>query len=70
MPVITIEAAKLTKEQKRKLVKDLTTSASTIMNIPEQAFFVFVKENETDNIGVAGRLLADSDVNNPLKSEK
>ncbi|OAZ40268.1 4-oxalocrotonate tautomerase DmpI [Paenibacillus polymyxa] len=48
MPVITIEAAKLTKEQKRKLVKDLTTSASTIMNIPEQAFFVFVRENELD----------------------
>ncbi|AIY07102.1 4-oxalocrotonate tautomerase DmpI [Paenibacillus polymyxa] len=70
MPVITIEAAKLTKEQKRKLVKDLTTSASTIMNIPEQAFFVFVRENELDNIGVAGRILADKAVNNPLKSEE
>lgn len=59
MPVITIEAAKLTKEQKRKLVKELTTSASDIMNIPEQSFFVFIKENEIDNIGVAGKLLAD-----------
>jgi 4-oxalocrotonate tautomerase len=39
MPVITIEAAKLTKEQKRKLVKDLTASASTIMNLPEQSFY-------------------------------
>ncbi|AKG34795.1 4-oxalocrotonate tautomerase DmpI [Paenibacillus durus] len=63
MPVITIEAAKLTKEQKRKLVNELTASASNIMNIPEQAFFVFVKENERDNIGVAGQLLADRDDN-------
>ncbi|MGV6936719.1 4-oxalocrotonate tautomerase DmpI [Paenibacillus sp. CMM36] len=70
MPVITIEAAKLTKEQKRKLVKDLTTSASTIMNIPKQAFFVFVRENELDNIGVAGRILADKAVNSPLKNEE
>ncbi|MBD8847275.1 4-oxalocrotonate tautomerase DmpI [Priestia megaterium] len=59
MPVITIEAAKLTKEQKRKLVKELTTSAANIMNLPEQAFYVFVKENEKDNIGVAGQLLSD-----------
>ncbi|KQU25061.1 MULTISPECIES: 4-oxalocrotonate tautomerase DmpI [Priestia] len=59
MPVITIEAAKLTKEQKRRLVKELTTSAANIMNLPEQAFYVFVKENEKDNIGVAGQLLSD-----------
>jgi 4-oxalocrotonate tautomerase len=59
MPVITIEAAKLTKEQKRNLVKELTTSAENIMNLPEQTFYVFVKENEIDNIGVAGQLLSD-----------
>jgi 4-oxalocrotonate tautomerase len=59
MPVITIEAAKLTKEQKGKLVKELTTSAANIMKLPEQTFYVFVKENERDNIGVAGQLLSD-----------
>lgn len=59
MPVITIEGGKLTKEQKSKLVKELTTSAAKIMNAPEQAFFVFVKENDEDNIGVGGRLLSD-----------
>ncbi|MBE5102326.1 4-oxalocrotonate tautomerase DmpI [Priestia aryabhattai] len=59
MPVITIEAATLTKEQKRKLVKELTTSAANIMNVPEQAFYVFLKENEKENIGVAGQLLSD-----------
>ncbi|MBE5101601.1 4-oxalocrotonate tautomerase DmpI [Priestia aryabhattai] len=59
MPVITIEAAKLTKEQKGKLVKELTTSAANIMNLPEQTFYVFIKENEKENIGVAGQLLSD-----------
>ena len=29
------------------------------MDLPEQAFFVFVKENDRDNIGVAGELLSD-----------
>lgn len=59
MPVITVEAPKLTKEQKRKLVKELTASAANTMDLPEQDFFVFVKENDRDNIGVAGELLSD-----------
>ncbi|SFB63012.1 4-oxalocrotonate tautomerase [Cohnella sp. OV330] len=59
MPVITIEAAKLTMEQKRSLAKELTASASKIMNVSEQALYVFIKENETENIGVAGQLIAD-----------
>ncbi|MED4213205.1 tautomerase family protein [Priestia megaterium] len=59
MPVITVEASKLTKEQKRKLIKELTTSATNTMDLPEQAFFVFIKENDRDNIGVAGELLSD-----------
>lgn len=58
MPVITVEAAKLSKEQKIKLVKELTASAANIMNIPEQAFVVLVKENSTENIGVGGQLLS------------
>lgn len=59
MPVITIEAARLNQEQKRKLVAELTESASTIMNVPESAFIVLLKENELENIGVSGKLLAD-----------
>jgi 4-oxalocrotonate tautomerase len=59
MPVITVEGAKLSKEQKSRLVKELTTSAANIMNAPEQAFIVFVKENDKENIGIAGQLLAD-----------
>ncbi|MBN7771761.1 4-oxalocrotonate tautomerase DmpI [Clostridium aminobutyricum] len=59
MPVITIEGSKLSKEQKSKLAKEMTISAASIMNIPEQAFIVLIKENELDNIGVGGQLLSD-----------
>ena len=59
MPVITIEAGKLNREQKRSLVTELTASASTIMNVPESAFIVLIKESERENIGFGGKLLAD-----------
>lgn len=59
MPVITVEGSKLSKEQKSNLVKELTASAARIMNVPEQAFVVLVKENDRENIGVGGQLLAD-----------
>lgn len=59
MPVITVEAAKLNKEQKGKLVKDLTETASNIMNVPKQAIIVLLKENERENIGAGGQLLSD-----------
>lgn len=59
MPVITVDGSKLSKEQKRELVKDLTRCASSITNIPEQAYVVFIKENDRDNIGVGGTLLSE-----------
>lgn len=59
MPVITIEAAKLTKEQKAVITKEMTEIASRVMNLQPQAFYVFIKENEPDNIGVGGILLSD-----------
>lgn len=59
MPVITLEAGKLNKDQKRQLVKEFTDTASKIMNVPEQAFIVLLKENEMDNIGFGGQLLSE-----------
>lgn len=59
MPVITIEAAKLTKEQKAVLTKEMTETVSRVMNLPPQAFYVFLKENEPENIGVGGLLLSE-----------
>lgn len=59
MPVITVEAGKLNKEQKSKLVKELTHAASKTMNVPEQAFIVLLKENDIDNIGFGGQLMSE-----------
>lgn len=59
MPVITMEAATLTKDQKQQLVQELTESAARITGVPKEAFIVLVKENPMDNIGVGGKLLSD-----------
>lgn len=59
MPVITLEAGKLNKEQKSQLIKDLTSKAAEIMNVPEQAIIVLLKENSMDNIGFGGKLLSE-----------
>ena len=59
MPVITLEAGKLNKEQKSQLVKEFTSTASKVMNVPEQAFIVLLKENEQDNIGFSGQLMSE-----------
>ncbi|EPR12708.1 4-oxalocrotonate tautomerase DmpI [Ruminiclostridium papyrosolvens] len=59
MPVITIEAGKMSKEQKATLVKELVSKASETLNIPEQAFVTLIRENEMDNIGNGTKLLSD-----------
>ena len=59
MPVITVEAGKLNKEQQSQVVKELTGTASKVMNVPEQAFIVLLKENNQDNIGFGGQLLSE-----------
>ncbi|MDN3955926.1 4-oxalocrotonate tautomerase DmpI [Sporolactobacillus laevolacticus] len=59
MPVITIEAGKLNKQQKSQLIKEFTNTASKVMNVPEQAFIVLLKENEADNVGVGGQPLSE-----------
>jgi 4-oxalocrotonate tautomerase len=59
MPAIIVEATELTKDQKEQLVKEFTASASKIMNLSPEAFFIFIKENKKENVGVAGKLLSD-----------
>ena len=59
MPVITLEAASLNKDQKKQLVEEFTESAARIMNMPKASFYVFLKENLTDNVGVGGVLLTE-----------
>ena len=59
MPVITLEAAALTKEQKQTLAKEFTETAARVTGLPETGFYVFIKENAMDNVGVGGQLLSD-----------
>lgn len=59
MPVITFETAKINKEQKSQLVKEFTESASRITGLPKEGFYVFLKENEADNVGIGGQLLSE-----------
>jgi len=64
MPVITLETAKLTKDQKQALVKEFTEVAVKITGLPHEAFYVFLKENELENVGVGGVLLSDRNKEN------
>ena len=57
MPFISVETAHATKEQKEKLVEELTKTASNILGVDEKAFYVLIKENDTDNWGVGGKTL-------------
>ena len=54
MPLISIEAVHPTKEQKEKLIAELTK----ILNVDEKFFYVLIKENDLDNWGVGGKTLA------------
>ena len=58
MPVITVEGAKLSLEQKRYLIESLTKIASLIMEVPEKNYIVLIKENDKDNIGLGGVMLS------------
>lgn len=59
MPVIQIDVGKISKEQKTELIKAFTEKASSILNIPEQAFVVLIRENPEDNVGIGGIPLAE-----------
>lgn len=59
MPVITMESAKLNKQQKQILVKEFTDTAARVTGIAKEDFYVFIRENDFDNVGVGGQLLSD-----------
>lgn len=57
MPFIKLEAGKMDKDQKDKLIEGLTQLASETLGIPKESFVVLLKENDTDNWGTGGRML-------------
>lgn len=59
MPVITLDSSKLTKEQKARMAKEMTKLASEVMNLPEQAFYIYFREYGLEEIGAGGELLSE-----------
>ncbi len=59
MPVIEITLSKATAEQKKALISKLTADAIEITKIPASEFTVLISELDADNIGRAGKTLAE-----------
>ena len=49
----------MSKEKKAQLVKEVTESTARITGLPGHVIFVFIKENDPENVGVGGVLLPD-----------
>lgn len=57
MPVITLEGPPLEIDEKREMVRRLTDVASEIYGI--EHIIVLMKENQPQNVGSNGKLVAD-----------
>ena len=54
MPLITIEAGKLTEEVKLELIQKLTNMSAEITGIPKEAFFISIREMPDENVAIGG----------------
>jgi len=59
MQVITIEGPVLSLDKKERLAKEISALASEIMNVPLDAYVVFVKENPYENMSQGGVLISE-----------
>ena len=60
MPIITIEGPPiLDTDKRRKLVMDLTIAATEAYAMPKDKIIVLVRENQPDQVAVAGELISD-----------
>ncbi|WP_026695659.1 4-oxalocrotonate tautomerase DmpI [Peribacillus kribbensis] len=59
MPYIQFDGPVLSKEKKAELVEKFTKVSQEVLNMPEQAFTVIIRENDSDNVGVGGKLLSE-----------
>jgi 4-oxalocrotonate tautomerase len=59
MPYISIESGRLTAEQKKLLIRQLTMTASEITHIPAQFFTVTIKELSDENFSIGGKSIAE-----------
>jgi 4-oxalocrotonate tautomerase len=60
MPTIYLDGPPVSDlDRKRQVVKEITEVASRYYKIPGEAMVVIIKENPPENVGLAGKLLAD-----------
>ncbi len=60
MPNITVDGPSITDlDKKRQLVKTITDSATQAFCLPRETIVVVIKENNPENVGVGGVLIAD-----------
>ncbi|MFX1249811.1 MAG: 4-oxalocrotonate tautomerase DmpI [Promethearchaeota archaeon] len=60
MPVVQIYGPKINDiEIKRRLVKEVTESLQEAYKLPLEAFTVIINENNSENVGVGGKLILD-----------
>jgi 4-oxalocrotonate tautomerase len=58
MPILQFDGPLLSPEKKEELIKSLTKTSAEILELPEQAFSIIIRENDPKNIGVGGEVLA------------
>ena len=54
MPIIRLDAVHPTKEQKEKLIADLTRVAAQDLGVAPEYFYVVINEHDLDDWGVGG----------------
>ena len=59
MPTIFFYGPELDKDKRRDLISSFTKKASELTGIEEEAFVVYLRNTELEQVGVGGKLLAD-----------
>ncbi|NQT83222.1 tautomerase family protein [bacterium] len=60
MPLITVEGPRIQEvERKRELVRKLTDTAFEVYGIDREHIIVLIRENDPENVGAGGQLIAD-----------
>lgn len=57
MPIIRLDAVHPTKDQKERLIADLTNAASNVLGVAPEYFYVVINEHELEDWGVGGKSL-------------
>lgn len=57
MPYVSVECGSLSEDQKEHLIREVTSTCSRIMNVPEEFFSVTIKELPDKNFGIGGRTI-------------